>query len=274
MTWHVGLDLMRAYASDALGHPAAASVEVHVTSCAQCRALAREVVAAEQSSETLTQAWSAIRLATTTLPQPRLARLLRRLGVPDSDVVLIGGFTGLPVTWAVSVGAAIVCAVVGVGIQAERQVFYYLAVAPLIPVLAVAVAFDALDPLRAVSVPTPASKLRLALLRAAAACSAAVPVMLASGLIIPGLIEVALRWLMPSVALTLAALLLITRFTAWVSALAVTSVWLVAVSSVAYSGGIAALTSSAAQACFALAAVATAIALFVRTGSTTLSGGF
>ncbi|HET8988613.1 MAG TPA: zf-HC2 domain-containing protein, partial [Humibacillus sp.] len=148
MTWHVGIDLMRAYAADALGPPAAASVEVHVTSCAQCRALARDVVADESSSETLSQAWATIRLTTTALPQPRLARSLRRLGVPESDVVLIGGFTGLPITWALSVGAAIVCAVVGVGIQADRQVFYYLAVAPLIPVLAVAVAFDALDPLR------------------------------------------------------------------------------------------------------------------------------
>jgi hypothetical protein len=274
MTWHVGIDLMRAYASDALGPPAAASVEVHVTSCAQCRELAADVVRATATPDVLGQTWAAIRLATTALPQPRLARWLRRLGLPESDVVLIGGFTGLHVTWAVSVGAAIICAFVGVGIRADRQDLFYLAVAPLIPVLAVAVAFDALDPLRDVAVPTPTSKLRLALLRAAAACSAAVPVTLASGLAIPGLLDVALRWLLPSVALTLAALLLITRFSAWASALAVTTAWLMAVGAVTYDGGVAALTSSAAQAGCAVVAAVASVALIARTRSTTLNGGF
>ncbi len=109
---------------------------------------------------------------------------MRRLGVAPDDVVVVSAADAFLVPWAVAVGFAVVSAcVVGLaGLGPASRDAAFLALAPLVPVLAVVASYDALDPLREVMAPTPYSKLRLALLRATAALAVAVPATMAIGL--------------------------------------------------------------------------------------------
>ena len=64
---------------------------------------------------------------------------------------------------------------------------FYAVVAPLLPAMLVAAAYDASDPTRELLDATPFSKLRIALLRTALAVAAALPVVVLMGVLVPGL---------------------------------------------------------------------------------------
>ena len=129
---------------------------------------------------------------------------MRRLGVAADDAVVVSAADSFLVPWAVAVGFA-------VAVRLRRRAggsgpgqpdAAFLALAPLVPVLAVVASYDALDPLREVVAATPYSKLRLALLRATAALAVAVPATMAIGLVVPNMEDLALAWLAPSLGLT------------------------------------------------------------------------
>ena len=102
-----------------------------------------------------------------------------------------------------------------------------LLVAPLVPVLAVLVAYDGTDPLRAVAATTPLSQLRIMLLRTVAAAGTAVPLTLAVTLVIPGLATFAAVWLLPALVLTVIALTLLSWCPARMTGALVAGAWLV-----------------------------------------------
>ena len=118
-------------------------------------------------------------------------------GLPDDDAVVVRASTALYLPWVISVCAALVCAVLAAVLPEPHGTSSFLVLAPLIPVLAVAAAYDTTDPLREVVGPTPLSKLRIALLRASVALAAAVPVTLGLGLLVPGFGGLAFAWLLP-----------------------------------------------------------------------------
>lgn len=177
--------------------------------------------------------------------------------------------------WAAAVGFAIacVCLVGFAGLGPVNQDAVFLAMAPLAPVLAVVVSYDALDPIRGVSAPTPYSKLRLALLRTAASLVVALPATAAIGLVIPGMDDFAFVWLAPSLGLTLGALVLLTWWEAPVAGAVVASLWVGVVVVVRANGTVDVLTVPVAQAVFAAAGVVLAAALFLRTSTLRLQGG-
>jgi hypothetical protein len=142
----------------------------------------------------------------------------------------------------------------------------FLVLAPLVPVLAVVATYDATDPFRELTEASPFSKLRLALLRTSAALTAAIPLTVAVALIVPAVRGYFAAWLLPGLALTVAALILLTWLTAWVACAVAGAAWIAATSVVAGSGGIDAIATTAGQLCFAVAVVVLA-ALFVRTGT-------
>ena len=190
MSWHVEAHVWEAYADGRLDVVAEASLESHVSGCPQCRSAARSSVTPAETAAV----WDAVR---TTIAEPLLPaplRLLRRLGVPAHDLVAVSAADSLLVTWATAVGfAALSACLVGLlGLDPVDQDAAFLALSPLVPVLAVVAAYDALDPLREVALATAYSKLRLALLRATAALSVAVPATLAIGYVVPDLHDVAL----------------------------------------------------------------------------------
>lgn len=271
MSWHVDDRVWEAYAGGRLDPAAEASVETHVTGCADCRAAAGGYAPAA----TAATVWTGVR-DTITAPAPSaLVRLLQRLGVRGDDLVLLSAADSLLVPWAAVVGLAIACAcLVGLaGLDPVNQDAVFLAMAPLAPVLAVVLSYDALDPIREVTAPTPYSKLRLALLRSAAALVVALPATAAIGLVVPGMDDLAFVWLAPSLGLTVGALVLLTWWEARVAGAMIASLWVGVVVVVRTSGTVDVLTVPVAQAAFAVAGFVLAAALFLRTSTLRLPGG-
>lgn len=272
MTWHVQPSMWEAYVAGRLDLAAEASVETHVVECVECRAAAK-VHAAPEAAEAV---WTNVRATISAPALPVPLRVLRRARIRDDDLVVVSASDSLMVPWAAAVGFAVACAcIVGLaGLGSANRDMAFLAMAPLIPVLAVVAAFDALDPLREVAAPTPYSKLRLALLRATAALAVAVPATAAIGLVVPGMEDLAFVWLAPSLGLTLGALVLITWFEAQVAGAMTASLWVSAVVVVRMSGSVDALTTPLVQLACAGLGIVLAVALVLRTSTTLrLQGG-
>jgi hypothetical protein len=271
MTWHIDAPAWEAYAAGRLEPTAELSLESHLVRCPACRSAARSLVPA-----TTTRAvWSGVR-ATISAPAPTIPqRVMRRLGVPTDDVVVVSAADAFMVPWAVAVGFAVVSACI-VGLAnlgpASRDAAF-LALAPLVPVLAVVASYDALDPLREVMATTPYSKLRLVLLRATAALVVAVPATMTIGLVVPNMDDLALAWLAPSLGLTVAALVLLTWFEAWVTGLLVASGWVTVVALLRLGDQVEALTTAVGQVGFVVGAGGLVVALVLRTSTLRLQGG-
>jgi hypothetical protein len=120
---------------------------------------------------------------------------------------------------------------------------------------------------------TPYSKLRLALLRATAALAVAVPATMTIGFVVPQMEDLALTWLAPSLGLTLAALVLLTWFEAWVTGGLVTSAWVTVVALLRTGDQVDSLATPVVQVAFLLAAGGLALALVLRTSTLRLQGG-
>lgn len=271
MSWHVDAPVWESYAAGRLDPAAELSLESHLTGCPDCRAAARSQIAPAAVDGMWTQVRETISAPALTLPQ----RAMRRLGVRADDVVVVSAADSFVVPWAIAVGFAVVSAcVVGLaGLGPASRDMAFLALVPLVPVLAVVASYDALDPLREVVAATPYSKLRLALLRATVALAVAVPVTMAIGFVVPNMGDLALAWLAPSLGLTLAALVLLTWFDAWVTGGLVASAWVTVVVLLRTGDQVGALTTPAAQVAFVLGAGVLALALVLRTSSLRLQGG-
>ena len=275
--WHVDPDLMARYAGGAaLDHALQGAVETHLTECGVCRVVASGLVRspALDRAPVLDRAWGGVRAAIT-VPAPSPAqRWLERLGLPERDAVVLRASSALHRPAILSIVLAFACAVGGASAGARLRDLLFLLVAPLIPVLAVAAAYDTTDPLRELTAAAPASKLRIALLRAAAALSVAVPLTCLVGMVVPGLREVVLIWLLPSLALTVLALLLLTWWSARIAAGVVGGAWIACALGLLGSRPVQSIDTPMAQAVFALVAVAATAALVARTSSTGLNGGY
>ena len=269
MSWHVDPPTWQAYAAGCLDIAAEASVETHVTACPECRVVATTLV------PDVDPVWRAVHAEITSPRLPQPLRALTRLGVPDDDMVVLASTRDLFLSWSVAVGAAVICACV-TGLFPVRipggPDALFLILAPLVPVLAVAATYDATDPFREVIEALPFSKLRLILLRTTVALAAAIPLTLGVALVVPGLGADFATWLLPGLALTVAALVLLTWFTAWIAAIAVTGAWIAVASLAAQAGSIDAIATGAGQLGFAVAAVALS-ALLVRLATSPLAGG-
>ena len=172
--WHLSTAVWQRYAAGELDAVAEASVETHLTSCAVCRSSASETIASAE----VAILWEGVATAIARPRPTRLGRVATRVGLPDDDAVVVRASTALYLPWVISVSAALVCAALAAVLPEPHGTSSFVVIAPLIPVLAVAAAYDTTDPLRELVGPTPLSKLRIALLRASVALAAAVPVTL------------------------------------------------------------------------------------------------
>jgi hypothetical protein len=271
MSWHVDALVWEAYAAGRLDPAAELSVESHLTRCSDCQSAARSQVAPAVVDEVWMRVRTTISAPTSTLPQ----RAMRRLGVRPDDAVVVSVADAFMLPWAVAVGFAVVSAcVVGLaGLGPAGRDAAFLALVPLIPVLAVVASYDALDPVREVVAATPYSKLRLALLRSAAALAVAVPVTMTIGFVVPNMEDLALAWLAPSLGLTLGALVLLTWFEAWVTGALLASAWVTVVVLLRTGDRVGALTTPFAQVAFLVGAGVLALTLVLRTSTLRLQGG-
>jgi hypothetical protein len=259
--WHAGPDLLSEYAAGRLDPVAQAAVETHVERCESCRADTATLVA----PASLAPVWDRVLVEVRTPEPGRVSRLLRWLHVPEVDVVVLRASGNLVVALAVAVAASLVFALGAAQLSHDRQQLAWLTIAPLLPALLVAGAYDSTDPIRELADATPYSKLRVALLRTLVAVLGAVPLVVVMGLVPELDISVA-AWLLPAFAIACVLLVLLTRLPAAVSVGAVAAVWVLGVAALGAGDQIDQVTAPLGQFLSLLVAVASALVLARRWG--------
>ncbi|HET7349301.1 MAG TPA: zf-HC2 domain-containing protein [Marmoricola sp.] len=197
-TWHADDDLLAAYVAGELDPIGGASVEQHLTRCAECRVRIRPLV----DVPALDRTWLAIRDTVQSPVLPLPIRVARRLGLPEPTSVLLAATASLRTAWLASAVVALAFAVLAAAWSSDGVIAPFLLVAPLIPVLGVAAAYGPHeDPLESLVVTAPYGRTRLILLRTLAVLASALPVAVPLGFLLPGPVWLAVAWLGPALAL-------------------------------------------------------------------------
>lgn len=220
-TWHVTDRLAREYASGSVTEPDAWSLEKHVESCARCAALVSAAVRAGDAGPVLAGLRTGLLLTAAATPPARRPPLRLPARRPASAprprptgaarLAWLAG-PGLPRAWGLAlliVVAGAPALAYGAGFGGARPLL--LLVAPLLPLAGVGLSYGRhADPLHEVVASTPSGGLRLLLVRTATVLTVSVPLLTAAGAVLPAGAggPGAAAWLLPGLALTLAALAL------------------------------------------------------------------
>lgn len=206
--WHAPAPLFERYIAGSLDAATAASVEAHVLKCAQCRAS----LAAFAPAPRLTAVWSGVAAGLDTPRRGPIERALVRLGLSDADARLAASAPALPLAWFAAVFLVLVFCVTASG-TSRTGTDIFLALAPALPCLGVAVAYGPwADPTFDLGQAAPYSAVRLLMLRTGVVLGVTVTLAALTGFLLPGH-DTAVLWLLPSAALVASALAL----SVWVS---------------------------------------------------------
>ncbi|WP_031076933.1 membrane protein [Streptomyces sp. NRRL S-118] len=313
--WHVDAALAARYADGSASEPDAWSLEKHVERCGRCAALVSAAVRGSTAGPALAEVRGALLALATPEAAPAAGRVTAvgsvsapgRVTAPGAVStahapvpVPTGGPAGpgrarasrvgrlawaagpaLRGAWIVAVLLVVAGALAlayGGGVDGVRPLL--LALAPVVPLAGVAVSYGRhADPLHEIAAATPSGGLRLLLTRTAAVLAVCVPLLTAAGAVLPAEAGApgAAVWLLPGLALTLAALALGSYVGCRTAAAAVAVAWLTVVAgpalgeafpfpSDAAAGGAPAwyLSGSAAQGGWAAAAAVCAGLLALR----------
>jgi putative zinc finger protein len=196
--WHADRALLSSYLAGGLDAVTGASVEQHVTRCETCRAEVRHLL----EPQLLEQTWAGIRDAVERPPLPYPLRLARRLGLSEPSAVLLASAASLRSAWLVGAFLSLSFATLAAYATDGTALAPFLLVAPLAPVLGVAVAYGPRqDPLEALISTAPYGRTRLILLRTIGVLVSVLPVTALLGLAVPGPPWLAAAWLGPALAL-------------------------------------------------------------------------
>ncbi|MFF8974120.1 zf-HC2 domain-containing protein [Streptomyces sp. NPDC014995] len=265
--WHASDDLVARYADGSLAEADAWSLDKHLEHCVRCASRVSHAVGEGAAGVVLREVRAAVLAAATPLTPPApspvasprpspapspaplplpspvhpvspspspsaRARLRSSLGSVRLARVLWAAGPAVRGAWPVAVLVVALGAVglaYGAGVQAARPLL--LAVAPVVPVLGVALSYGPhADPLHEITAATPSGGLRLLLTRTAAVLAVSLPLLTLAALLLPASgAPGAAAWLLPGLALTLASLAL-AGYVGCRAATAVTGVgWLAAV---------------------------------------------
>lgn len=207
----------------------------------------------------------------------RTARALRRVGVSDSTVRLVTATPGLRRSWWLAVGIAVLFALVvaDANRSGAEAIRVFLTLAPLVPLLGVALAFGPrVDPTHDLVVAAPRDAFRVFLVRAVTVLAASMAILAIGSLLLPDGGWHRIAWLLPALATTTACSALATRLDARLAAGVVGGSWLV-VSIVATRATSASTAFGPAMqlACLIVAAVASSIFVVRRRGLDQLMDG-
>lgn len=232
MTWHLDPAWVRDYADGALGGARAASLEAHVVTCAGCR----DLMAAAAPTARLAAVWAGVEERVDAPRRTWAERLLLQLGVSEHDARLLAAAPSLQLSWLLALTVVLAFAATAASAD-DRGLRFFLAVAPLVPVLGVAGAYGrGIDPTYETTRATPYPSYRLLLLRVVAVLAVSLVVTGAFALLVTGGWPAA-AWLLPSLAMV-GVVLVLTRFVELpVAAAAVAGTYLLALASVVASRG-------------------------------------
>lgn len=208
--WHARADELAAYWAGECADVLAASLEAHLVRCDRCRAALAEAAGPAETDRRWMRLADAVDRPTVTISERiGLGRFL------DSGL----GRTALASPTMRTAWLASLALVVGVPLAAAASVgadasTMLLALAPVAPVLAVALAYrDTSDPAGAIMLATPWAGLRLVAARALLVSGGAVPLGLVAGAVMGVPVRLSMAWLLPGLAL--AALVLLAGTTRW-----------------------------------------------------------
>jgi hypothetical protein len=212
--------------------------------------------------------WRAITIELDAPRPSRTERLLQAIGFPAHLTRVAAATPALRRAWYLATALVVV---IGWGAaEADRPVeslFAMLLIAPLVPVLGVAMAYGVEnDPAHETAIATPMRGLRLILTRAAVVLVVSTAVLGLAALLLPGTTSMAFAWIIPALGLTLSAVAMMTFTAPRVAATIVAVVWVLGVL-VARGGGDSQVAAfgPAGQATMALvAAVAIVVAVARR----------
>ncbi len=232
-TWHADPKVVALYAGGELDEARAYSLEAHLLSCGDCRAMLSPLV----DRDAIERGWTEVEEAVDSPRPGPVERFLLRLGLPDHLSRLLAATPSLRLSWFAAVAIVLGFAVLAAqGDHAGLVVF--LAMAPLVPVAGVAAAFGpGIDPTYEVGIASPYRSGRLLLLRSAAVLVASLALIGLGALALPGLDWTAVAWLLPALALTLVTLAVSTVAEPVPSAVAVAMGWIVSVAVVGHLAG-------------------------------------
>jgi len=165
-------------------------------------------------------------------PRSRLERMLLVARVPEPTARLVAATPVLRGAWLAAVAVVLLFASVAAKDtwQAGDQLAIFLSLAPIVPVVGVAMAYGPhSDRAHEVAVAAPLSGLRLLLLRTATVLGAAGGLSLLTALVAPTQGWLRLAWLLPGLATTATTLAAATRTGIRRAAFTVAGVWLVVV---------------------------------------------
>ncbi|MEW2448837.1 zf-HC2 domain-containing protein [Streptomyces parvulus] len=223
--WHVSEGDLRDYARGELAVPLLWSADAHLTGCAHCRGVLAELT----GPAALDAGWERLD-AELDAPRPGwFEGLLVRCGVGDGTARLLAATPVLRRSWFGAVAAVLVTTfLVAFSAGAVERPALFLALAPLLPLAGVAVAYGpVLDPTYEMAVVAPVHGFRLLMIRTVAVLAVALGVNGLASLAMPGYGLTALAWLLPGLALTTAGLALTPRLGPVGGPVAVAAAWVV-----------------------------------------------
>lgn len=225
MTWHIALETVRRYQSDAIDRVGAASVEAHLASCNECRPLL--VV----DGDWLERSWMGV----ADRVEPGRPNLLERglilVRVPQVTARLVAVSPALRASFLLAVILVMGFAVAASNTNPAGSAYrIFLVVAPLVPVVGVAFAYGRLvDPAFEMAMVSPIDSFRVLTLRAGIVLTTAIILGLVSWPLVPAPTSIgASAWLLPALGLTLSTLALASRFEMWLAGAMVGGSWVIA----------------------------------------------
>ncbi len=257
MSWHVDAETLAGYARGTVDATQEFSVEAHLVSCAACRAS----IASFVDVRVLERTWDAIEGGTAAPPAGAIERLLVGFGIKEHIARLLAATPSLRRSWLLAIAAVLTLAVF-VARGAPKGYVFFLAVAPLLPLAGIAVAFGPrIDPTYEIGLVAPMRSFGLLLIRAVAVVASTMVLSTLAALGLPGFDWRVTAWLLPSLGLVTSSLALSTIVEPLRAAIAVAAVWLVGISAAA------ALVSSPAPTRAVFGGVMQVVLLIVTVGA-------
>jgi hypothetical protein len=259
--WHADEDLLARYVRGDAGPVAAASVEQHLLRCAGCRAR----IASHVPAPPLEAVWERVRdRAQAGRPRP-VERLLVRLGLSESDALLVAVAPSLRTSWLFGLAGTLAFVALAAAFGGDRGLTLFLLVAPLVPVVGVAVAYGPdVDPSYEAGLAAPYPATRLLLLRTGAVLATSLPLVLTAALLLPGLSWTAVSWLLPALAATAVLLAASTWTRPTVAAVVLGVSWATAVAAASRARDPAAVLTPALLLTYAVLTVVAVLVLCLR----------
>lgn len=220
--WHLDAETAQRYADGTVTAALASSVEQHLIACPACRAMLVPAV----DTARLDRVWTEV-IEHVVAPRAGLfERLLHRLSVSEATARLIAVTPSLRAGWlsavATLLGVSLLVAHTG-----PHGIAVFFALAPLLPMLGVAVAFaPSVDRMYEITCAAPYDNFRLLLARSVAVVIATLGLVCIAGLLLPDARWLAVSWLLPALALSVVTLAAAPRIQPLYSAAALTLTWL------------------------------------------------